>query len=202
MKKQTITVEGVEVRLYTIKDTDFICITDIARKFNEDTNVVIQNWLRNGNTLDYLGLWETMHNDDFKPLEFEGFRKRAGSNSFFISPKQWIEKTGAIGIESRAGRYGGTYAHRDIALEFCSYLSPAFKLYLVKEFQRLEEAEAEQQSIEWNVNRTLSKINYLIHTDAGKPGANHSASYSKGGGYFASQADMLNQVVFSRTAKE
>src|SRR5699024_6344299 len=144
---------------------DYISLTDIARyKDSKNMSSIIQNWMRNRNTIELLGFWETIYNPSFKPLEFEWFRKQAGLNSFVLTPKRWIENTSAIGIVSKSGRYGGTYAHKDIALEFASWISIEFKLYVIKEFQRLKEEENNRTQLEWNVQRTISKINYKIHT--------------------------------------
>ena len=144
---------------------EYICITDIARyKKAERTDDLIRNWLRNRNTIEFLGMWELLNNPGFKPVEFDGFRKQAGLNSFTLTPKQWIEQTNAIGLTSKAGRYGGTYAQKDIAFEFASWISVEFKLYLIKEFQRLKEQE--HQQLGWDIRRNLAKVNYLIHTEA------------------------------------
>ena len=162
-----INVQGLEVVLYQNNEEDYLFLTDIARykdAFNTDT--IIQNWLRNRNTVELLGFWEMMYNPNFKPLEFEGFRKQAGLNSFVLTPKKWIETTNAIGIVSKSGRYGGTFAHKDIAFEFASWISIEFKLYIIKEFQRLKTEENSRLQLEWNLQRTISKINYQIHTDA------------------------------------
>ena len=154
-----------EVRLTGVNDQDYVCLTDIARYKNaEASDDLIRNWLRNRNTLEFLGIWEQINNPDFNPVEFDGIKKLAGLNSFTLTPKQWIERTGAVGIQSKAGRYGGTYAHLDIALEFASWISVEFKLYLIKEFQRLKETE--RQTLGWDIRRNLAKINYRIHTDA------------------------------------
>ncbi len=161
-KNKIITIYEQSVR---IQKDDYISLTDIARfKKTDRTDDLIRNWLRNRNTVEYLGIWERLNNPAFKPVEFDGFRKEAGLNSFTLTPKQWIEKTGAIGITSKAGRYGGTYAHKDIAFEFATWISTEFKLYLIKEFQRLKEDE--QKQLGWDIKRNLTKINYRIHTDA------------------------------------
>ena len=160
-----IEVLAREVRLTGVNDQDYVCLTDIARyKDPERTDYLISNWLRNRNTIEFLGLWEQINNPDFNPIEFDGIKKQAGLNSFILTAKQWIERTGAIGIQSKAGRYGGTYAHLDIALEFAAWISVDFKLYLIKEFQRLKETE--RQTLGWDIRRNLAKINYRIHTDA------------------------------------
>src|SRR6185312_7189869 len=166
-KNKKISVQGLDIILYHNNNEDFISLTDIARhKDAEHTDAIVQNWMRNRNTIELLGFWETIYNRDFKPLEFEGFRKQAGLNSFVMTPKRWIEATNAIGIVSKSGRYGGTFAHKDIALEFASWLSAEFKFYLIKEFQRLKEEESSNKKLEWSLQRTISKINYTIHTDA------------------------------------
>ena len=166
-KKKTINVQGTEIAVFQGAQSDYISLTDIAR-YKDATNMdtIIQNWLRNRNTIELLGFWELIYNQNFKPLEFEGFKKQAGLNSFVMTPKKWIETTSAIGIVSKSGRYGGTFAHKDIAFEFASWISIEFKLYIIKEFQRLKEDENDRLNLTWNLNRTLSKINYRIHTDA------------------------------------
>ncbi|HED08808.1 MAG TPA: KilA-N domain-containing protein, partial [Ignavibacteria bacterium] len=166
-KSKKINVKGTEIAIYTGAKSDYISLTDIARfKDTKRTDYIIQNWLRNRNTIELLGFWEQIYNPDFKPIEFDGFRKQAGLNSFTLTAKQWIEKTNAIGIISKAGRYGGTYAHKDIAFEFASWISIEFKLYIIKEFQRLKEDENNRLKLDWNLQRTLAKVNYRIHTDA------------------------------------
>ena len=164
-KKGEITVKDVSIRTMKVNGADYLCITDIARQKNEiDPNGVIANWMRNRNTIEYLGLWETLHNANFNPLEFEGFRKEAGLNAFTLSPMRWVEATNAIGLISKSGRYGGTYAITDIAFKFANWVSVEFELYLVMEFQRLKAKE--QELLGWTAKRELSKINYRIHTDA------------------------------------
>ncbi len=164
-KRREITVNNTVVRTEFKGDADYICITDIARQKNPtDPNGVIANWMRNRNTIEFLGIWETLYNPNFNPFEFEGFRKEAGLNAFTMSPTRWIESTNVIGITTQSGRYGGTYACSDIAFEFASWISVEFKLYLVKEFQRLKADE--QKALNWSAKRELSKINYHIHTDA------------------------------------
>jgi hypothetical protein len=160
-----IKVLNKEITVYTQNEEDYICLTDIAKYKNvEGSDDLIRNWLRNRNTIEFLGIWEHLNNPDFKPVEFDGFRKLAGLNSFTLTPKQWIDKTNAIGIVSKPGRYGGTYAHKDIAFEFASWISVEFKLYLIKEFQRLKADELKQ--LGWDIRRNLAKINYRIYTDA------------------------------------
>ena len=197
-----INVKGRDIVIFSQKDEDYICITDIARYKNSDrTDDLIRNWLRNRNTIEYLGVWEQLNNPDFKPVEFDGFKKQAGLNSFTLTPRQWIEKTNAIGIISKSGRYGGTYAHKDIAFEFASWISVEFKLYLIKEFQRLKEEERKQ--LGWDIRRNLTKINYRIHTDAIKENL-IPAELSKQqiNNIYASEADVLNMALFGKTAKE
>ena len=186
----------------TVNGIDYICITDIAKQKNEiDPTGVIANWIRNRNTIEYLGLWETLYNPNFNPLEFEGFRSQAGLNAFTLSPSQWIEATRAIGLISQAGRYGGTYARSDIAFKFANWVSVEFELYLVMEFQRLKAKEQEQ--IGWTAKRELSKINYRIHTDAIKrhliPDEVTPAQSSI---IYAEEADVLNVAMFGMTAKQ
>ena len=195
-----IKVLDKEVRLYS--DNDYISLTDIARyKDSERTDDLIRNWLRNRNTLEFLGIWEHLNNPDFKPVEFDGLRMQAGLNSFTLTPKQWIEKTGAVGIVSKAGRYGGTYAHKDIAFEFASWVSVEFKLYLIKEFQRLKEDE--HKTLGWDIRRNLAKINYRIHTDAIQrhllPPQLNTKQTSL---VYASEADVLNLALFGMTAAQ
>lgn len=195
-------VKGRDVAVLTRHDEDYICITDIARYKNaEHTDDLIRNWLRNRNTIEFLGIWEQLNNPGFKPVEFDGFRKQAGLNSFTLTPGQWIERTGAIGIISKPGRYGGTYAHKDIAFEFASWISVEFKLYLIKEFQRLKDEEHKQ--LGWDIRRNLTKINYRIHTDAIKenliPPALRPHQINL---IYASEADVLNMALFGVTARQ
>lgn len=201
-KTATIEVQGVAIAILSQKDQDFICLTDMAKKFGDD--ILIYSWMRNRNTLEFIGVWEQIHNPSFKGLEFETFRNQAGLNSFSLTPRKWIEATNAIGFQSRAGRYGGgTYAHRDIAFEFGSWLSPEFKLYLIKEFQRLKDDESRRLSLAWNLNRTLSKLNYRIHTDAVKahlipPEVTPAQAVIT----YATEADLLNVALFGQTARQ
>ena len=199
---EKIKVLNIAISFYTRETEDYICLTDIARyKDPERTDYIIQNWLRNRNTIEFLGIWEKLNNPGFNPIEFEGFRRQAGLNSFVLTAKQWIEKTGAVGIISKQGRYGGTFAHRDIAFEFASWVSVEFKLYLIKEFQRLKEVENKQ--LGWNVSRILSKINYRIHTDAIKENLiPEKLSPAKIQQVYASEADVLNVALFNCTAFE
>jgi len=191
-----------EISICTLNNEDYICITDIARyKDPEHTDDLIRNWIRNRNTIEFLGIWEHLNNPDFKPVEFDGFRKIAGLNSFTLTPRQWIEKTSAIGIISKPGRYGGTYAHKDIAYEFASWISVEFKLYLIKEFQRLKDEEHKQ--LGWDIRRNLAKINYRIHTDAVKENLIPAElSRQQITTIYATEADVLNMALFGITAKE
>lgn len=203
-KNKTISVQGFDIVWYETNYNDYISLTDIARyKDAEHTDAIIQNWLRNRNTIELLGFWESIYNPNFKPLEFEGFRKQAGLNSFVMTPKKWIESTNAIGIVSKSGRYGGTFAHKDIALEFASWISIEFKLYIIKEFQRLKEDETSQLKLEWNLQRTLSKINYQIHTDAIRDNLIPKEITKQQANFvYADEADLLNVALFGLTAKE
>ena len=203
-KNKSINVQGVSIVLYEVNNEDFISLTDIARhKDPLHTDTIIQNWMRNRNTIELLGCWETIYNVGFKPLEFEGFRKQAGLNSFVMTPKRWIESTNAIGLQSKSGRYGGTFAHKDIALEFASWISIEFKLFVIKEFQRLKDDEKNRLKLEWNLQRTISKINYHIHTDAIKENllpkeiTRQQLSF-----VYANEADLLNVALFGITARE
>ena len=203
-KKTTIRVQGTAIAILSNKKDDFISLTDIARyKDAANTDTIIQNWLRNRNTIELLGYWELMYNQNFKPLEFEGFKKQAGLNSFVMTPKKWIETTSAIGIVSKSGRYGGTFAHKDIAFEFASWISIEFKLYIIKEFQRLKEDENDRLNLSWNLNRTLSKINYRIHTDAIKETiVPKNITSEQAHIIYANEADVLNVALFGKTAKQ
>ena len=204
VKNNKIDVQGISIVVYKSDLEDYISLTDIARyKDINHTDSIIQNWLRNRNTVELLGFWETIYNPNFKPLEFEGFRKQAGLNSFVMTPKKWIESTNAIGIVSKSGRYGGTFAHKDIALEFASWISIEFKLYVIKEFQRLKEEENNREKLDWNLQRTISKINYKIHTDAIKENLiPKEISKTQASFVYASEADILNVAIFGKTAKE
>ncbi|MBP7284497.1 MAG: KilA-N domain-containing protein [Leptospiraceae bacterium] len=201
-KKSTIEVLGTAITIFSQNEEDYISLTDMAKKFGGED--LIYSWMRNRNTLEFLGIWEQIHNSSFKGGEFETFKKEAGLNSFHLTPKKWIDTTRAIGIQSKAGRYGGgTYAHKDLAFEFGSWLSPEFKLYLIKEFQRLKEDENKRLSLEWNLNRTLSKINYRIHTDAIKENIIPSNITKEQANFvYANEADILNVALFGKTAKQ
>jgi len=203
-KSKTIIVKGTEISVFSEGTSDYISLTDIARHRDlANTDSIIQNWLRNRNTIELLGLWETMYNPNFKPLEFEGFKKQAGLNSFVMTPKKWIESTNAIGFTSKAGRYGGTFAHKDIAFEFASWISIEFKLYIIKEFQRLKADENDRLKLEWNLQRTLAKVNYHIHTDAIKENLiPETLTKDKINFVYADEADLLNMALFGMTAKQ
>jgi len=202
MNNRSITVQGTEVSIATRHEQDYISLTDMVKSF-EGGSALIEQWLKNKDTVLFLGVWEQIYNPVFNSLEFEGIRNEAGRNSFYLSAKKWIEATGAIGLHAKAGRYGGTYAHRDIAFEFGSWLSPEFKLYLIKEFQRLKDEEARATSLEWSFQRTLAKINYRIHTDAIKerliPPQLTKAQIVT---VYASEADLLNVALFGMTAAQ
>ncbi|HGD0128519.1 TPA: KilA-N domain-containing protein [Streptococcus agalactiae] len=202
-KKDTIEAKGFAIQIYTEDfKNDYITLTDIARYKSDEPFIVINNWLRSKDNIQFLGLWESMHNPDFKPIEFDRFRNEAGSNAFTLSPQKWIEKTNAIGIVSKSGRYGGTFAHSDIAMEFASWISPEFKLYIIQDYKRLKSDENSRLSLGWNLNREISKINYKIHTDAIKEyllkDLTNEQLYYK----YASEADMLNVSLFNKRAKQ
>ena len=201
MKNRIIHVKGAEVTVATRFDQDYISLTDMLRRFGDES--ILYNWLRNRNTIEFLGIWEQLYNPAFKPIEFDRFKSQAGLNSFALSPKKWIEATNAIGLYAKAGRGGGTYAHKDIAFEFGSWLSPEFKLYLIKEFQRLKDEESRANSLEWSFKRTLAKVNYKIHTDAIKerliPPLLTSNQTSI---IYANEADLLNVALFGLTVAQ
>ena len=196
-----IIVQNTNISIININGEDYVSITDLARHKSDDPTAVIGNWMRNRNTIEFLGIWESLYNSDFKPLEFERFRKEAGLNAFTLSPKKWIETTNATGLISKSGRYGGTYAHKDIAFKFASWISVEFELYIVKEFQRLKTEE--QKSLGWSVKRELSKINYRIHTDAIKQNLIPSEiTKAQANIIYANEADVLNVAMFGLTAKQ
>jgi len=202
MKNKTIVVQGTQIAIATRHEQDYISLTDMVRRF-DGGGALIEQWLKNKDTVLFMGVWEQLNNANFNSLEFEGIRNEAGRNSFFLSAKKWIEATGAIGLHAKTGRYGGTFAHRDIAFEFGSWLSPEFKLYLIKEFQRLKDEESRATALEWNFQRTLAKVNYKIHTDAIKarliPPRLTPAQTSV---IYASEADLLNVALFGITAAQ
>lgn len=196
-----ITVQNTSVTVISINEDDYISLTDIAKYKSDNPNAVIGNWMRNRNTIEYLGIWETLYNPQFNPLEFEGFKKEAGLNAFTLSPQKWASTTNAIGIISKAGRYGGTYAHKDIAFKFASWISVEFELYIVKEFQRLKQEE--QKMIGWTAKRELSKINYHIHTNAIKQNLiPKQITTQQVSVIYANEADVLNVAMFGITAKQ
>ncbi len=202
--KDTIHANGIDIGIYTQDfENEFISLTDIARYKSDDPTAVIQNWMRNRDVIEFLGLWETLHNPEFKPLEFEGFREQAGANAFTMSPRKWIEATNAIGIVSKSGRYGGTFAHSDIAMSFATWISPEFQLYIMKDYRRLKTDENSRLSLNWNLNREISRLNYRIHTDAIRDNlippelTPLQISFT-----YANEADMLNVVLFGKTAKQ
>ncbi len=205
-KTKTFEVQQVIIAVIEFEDDDYICITDMAKAKEGESRAadIIKNWIRSRTTLEFLGTWEQMYNPDFKVVEFDHFKMQAGLPSFVLSPKQWVEKTNAIGIVSKSGRYGGTYAHKDIAFEFGSAISPVFKLYLIKEYQRLKEIETNQYNLEWNVKRILSKVNYSIHTDAIKNHIIPRMNFEKDKEWiiYAEEADLLNVALFGCTAKQ
>ena len=202
--KDTIHANGIDIGIYTTDfENEFISLTDIARYKSDEPKDVIKNWMRSKDTLEFLGLWEQLHNSTFKGVEFDAFRNQAGSNAFTMSPSKWIDATNAIGIVSKSGRYGGTFAHSDIAFEFASWVSPEFKLYIIKDYKRLKTEENSKLSLGWNLNREISKLNYRVHTNAIKENlippvlTPQQISYT-----YASEADLLNTVLFGKTAKE
>ena len=199
----TMQVQGVEIHILSRDDGDYISLTDMTTAFEGGLSL-IEAWIRNKNTVEFLGVWEKLNNPSFNSLEFEGIRSKAGLNSFTMSAKGWAQKTNGIGLVARTGRYGGTFAHKDIAFEFGSWLSPEFKLYLIKEFQRLKEQEAgTSDQLEWNIRRTLAKAQYRAHTDAVKNYLIPRAiSKAQEGFIYASEADLLNTALFGMTARE
>ena len=201
-KKSTIKVQGTAITIISHKEDDFISLTDMVKNF-DGGSALIEQWLKNKDTILFLGIWEQINNPDFNSIEFEGIKNEAGRNSFYLSAKKWLKATNAKGLIASAGRYGGTYAHKDIAFEFGSWLSPEFKLYLIKEFQRLKEDENKRLSLDWNLNRTLAKLNYRIHTDAIKT---HiippSITKEQESFVYASEADVLNVALFGKMAKQ
>ena len=204
VSKGKLLVQNTIISFTRIEQGDFISLTDIARVKNlDEPKDVVKNWLRSRSTIDFLGLWERINNPNFKGVEFDSFKNEAGTNSFTLSPSKWIEATNAIGIRSSAGRAGGTYAHKDIAFEFASWVSAEFKLYLIKEFQRLKDEENSARALEWNLTRSLSKINYRIHTDAIAENLIPKAiTKLQAGLIYASEADVLNVALFGITAKQ
>lgn len=203
--KETITAKGLKIGIYTEDfQNEFISLTDIAKYRNsDDPRFVIQNWMRNRNTVEFLSVWEELHNPDFNRVQFEAVKEEAGLNRFVMTPAKWIEQTNAIGIVSKAGRYGGTYAHSDIAMAFASWISPEFQLYIMKDYRRLKQDENSRLSLNWNLNRELSKINYKIHTDAIEENLiPPELTQAQKSFTYANEADMLNVALFGMTAKE
>lgn len=204
IKKDIIKAKGFTIQVYT-EDfmNDYVSLTDIARyKNKEEPNVVVANWMRNYSTIEYLGIWERLNNPNFKPVEFEGFLKEAGSNAFTLSPKKWSEITNAIGLLVKSGRGGGTYAHKDIAFKFAAWISAEFELYIIKDYQRLKSDENSRLSLNWNLNREISKINYKIHTDAIKEYLLKDLTPEQLMYKYANEADLLNVALFNKTAKQ
>ena len=204
MKKDTIEAKGFSIQVYTEDfKNDYISLTDIAKyKNTDDPRFVIQNWMRNRNTLEYIGLWEILNNPNFNRVQFDTFKNEAGLNRFTMTPQKWIDLTNAIGIISKSGRYGGTFAHKDIAFKFASWLSAEFELYIIKDYQRLKDDENSKLSLNWNLNREISKINYKIHTDAIKTYLLGDLTKEQLSYKYASEADMLNVALFNKRAKE
>lgn len=202
--KATINAKGTEITVISKGDeNDYISLTDIARYKSDEPKDVIKNWMRSKSTIEFLGLWEQLNNPDFKGVEFDSFRNEAGANAFTLSPQKWIDATNAIGIISKSGRGGGTFAHKDIAFEFASWVSAEFKLYIIKDYQRLKTDENSRLSLEWNVNRTISKINYRIHTDAIKENLIPLCiTNAQQGITYASEAELLNVALFGKTSKD
>jgi hypothetical protein len=201
MQNRVIMVKETPVTVTTRHEQDFISLTDMVKNF-EGGSALIEQWLKNKDTVHFLGIWEQLNNPSFNSLEFEGIRSEAGRNSFYLSAKKWVDLTQAIGLQAKAGRYGGTYAHKDIAFEFGSWLSPEFKLYLIKEFQRLKASEAQSLNTEWNLHRTLSKVNYRIHTDAIKLHLIPAIISPQPAAVYANEADLLNIAMFGQTAAQ
>ncbi len=201
-KKKTIHVQGTEISIYQGNNLEYISLTDMARyRDAERTNYIIQNWMRTRNAIEFCGLWEQMNNPGFKSIDFDAFKNESGLNSFTLTPQKWITATNAIGLISKSGRYGGTFAHKDIAFEFATWLSTPFKFYLIKEFQRLKEEETDRLKVGWNIQRTLAKVNYHIHTDAIKENLIPAELTKQQTSFvYASEADMLNMALFGKTA--
>ncbi len=203
-KSKTINVKGTEIVILSENNKDeYISLTGIARyRDAERSDYILQNWLRTRSTIEFVGLWEQFNNPNFNSIEFDGIKNQAGSNSFSLTPKRWIESTNAIGIVSKTGKYGGTFAHRDIAFEFATWISAEFKFYFIKEFQRLKADENDRLKLEWNLQRTLAKVNYHIHTDAIKENLiPPSLSKEQINSVYANEADLLNMALFGTTAK-
>ncbi len=203
LKRSTIIIKGKSIRLYEKEAKDYISLTDMVQGFDGDVGL-IEKWLRNKNTVEFLGIWEKLNNPNFNSPEFEGIYNEAGTNRFMLSVKKWVERTNGVGVQAKTGRYGGTFAHKDIAVQFASWLSPAFYLYLVREFQRLKEEESSIKNLDWHVKRIMTKANHKIHTEAVRihlipPKVQDT---KREGLYFANEADLLNVALFGLTAKE
>jgi len=203
-KNKKLSVQGLQIKMYAKSKEEYISLTDMAKSSNERTEIVLQTWLRNRNTIEFIRLWEELHNPDFNHSRFAVISDKIGLNNFYLSPKKWVEETNAIGIEARPGRYGGTYAHQDIAFEFASWLSPSFKLYLIKEFQRLKTLEAEQREdqFRFDVRRELTKINWHRHQQAVKLLPPRKLDLMGERFIYANEADLLNLALFGMTAKK
>ena len=203
VKKDTIEAKGFAIQIYTEDfKNDYISLTDIARYKSDEPSDVIKNWMRRKDTIEFLGLWESLNNMNFNSVEFDRIKSEAGYNSFTLSPKKWVEKTGAIGIISKGGRYGGAFAHTDIAFEFASWISAEFKMYVIQDYKRLKSDENSKLSLGWNLNREISKINYKIHTDAIKEYLLKDLTSEQLSYKYASEADMLNVALFNKRAKQ
>ena len=203
VKKDTIEAKGFAIQIYTEDfKNDYISLTDIARYKSDEPSDVIKNWMRRKDTIEFLGLWESLNNMNFNSVEFDRIKSEAGYNSFTLSPKKWVEKTGAIGIISKGGRYGGAFAHTDIAFEFASWISAEFKMYVIQDYKRLKSDENSKLSLGWNLNREISKINYKIHTDAIKEHLLKDLTKEQLSYKYASEADMLNVALFNKRAKQ
>lgn len=201
--KSTLNANGVEIRITSSNEADYISLTDIAKKRDpENPRYIIQNWMRSRSTISFLGLWEELNNPNFNRVEFDTFKNESGENSFVMTPQKWIAATNAIGITSKSGRYGGTYAHSDIAFEFASWISPEFKLYIIKDYQRLKSDESHAKQIEWNVKREIAKSNYRIHTDAIKENLIPNLTPKQIAYTYANEADLINVALFGQTAKQ
>lgn len=201
--KKQINIKGTIVTFFSEKDDDFICLTDMAKFKTYDSGIVISNWLTTKYTVQFMGAWEQMHNPEFNLMEYHKIKNDVGTNGFIISSSMWIKNTNAIGIRSSAGRYGGTYAHKDIAFEFATWLSPEFKLYLIKEFQRLKSDENERLALGWDAKRILARVNYKVHTDAVKENLIPPEIFKKQADIiYATEADVLNVALFGKTAKD
>src|SRR5690606_31857099 len=204
-KSKKLDVQGISITTYRHDDKDFISLSDIAKhRDSERSDYILQNWMRNRSTIEFIGLWEQFNNPNFNSIEFDGIKNASGSNSFSLTPKRWIQQTNAIGIVPKTGRYGGgTYAHKDIAFEFATWLSAEFKFFLIKEFQRLKDEESDRLKLDWNLQRTLAKVNYHIHTDAIKENLiPKEITRQQAGLVYATEADLLNVALFGFTAKE